>query len=201
MKIYFTFSTQKFLKFKDNYFAIRNYLIKKGHVLTRDWMPHTYKKIKDNKYEINNIKEIYQVCMKAINQADLVIIEDSISNFSTGHQITIALQRRKPTLVLTSIPKHRHFSQTFIQGIASEFLEVKEYNLDNYKEIINEFIKKYEHIKDTNRFNLVLTGVERDYLDWAHLSKHKSRTNIIKEILREKTNNDTEYSNYLKTIK
>lgn len=198
MKIYFTCSTAEFEKYKDNYQAIRNYIVEEKHILTRDWLERAIRRIKNNDIEIHDIKEIYKACMRAINEADLVIIEDTVSNFSTGHQITISLQRQKPTLVLWCTPKHRHFKKTFIQGIDSEYLEVAEYTLDNYKEVIKKFIKKYEDSEVKNRFHLVLSNVERKYLDWAQFNKGKSRTKLIRDSLRNEIENDNEYQKYLK---
>src|SRR3982751_725574 len=99
MKIYFTCSTAEFFTHRDNYFAIRDFLISKEHVLTRDWLPHTEEQLKLGSTDIRDIKQIYKACVEAIKESDLVIIEDTVSNFSTGHQITLALQMKKPTLV------------------------------------------------------------------------------------------------------
>src|SRR5688572_8047585 len=109
MKIYFTASTAKFDKYQKNYFAIRDFLVNEKHILTRDWLHKARHRIDNGLTEIFDMKQIYQDCMKAINEADIVIIEDTVSNFSTGHQITVALQRQKPTLVLWSESKHTHF--------------------------------------------------------------------------------------------
>ncbi len=197
MKIYYTCSTAEFVKYKKNYFAIRDFLVKEGHILTRDWLARAKSKIEAGQEVLTNIQQIYDECIAGINESELVIIEDTVSNFSTGHQITIALQRQKPTLVLWCRPKHRHFKQTFIQGIRSQYLEVAEYNLDNYQEIIKKFIKKYENANKKNRFHLVIDEVERKYLDWAQFQRNKSRTNIIREALRKHLDNDDEYQKYL----
>jgi hypothetical protein len=197
MKIYFTCSTAEFVEHKDKYFAIRDFIVEENHVLTMDWLVNAQNKIDKGVIEIPDIKEIYKECINGINEADLVIIEDTVSNFSTGHQITVALQKQKPTLVLWNKPKHRHFNQTFIQGIDSDILEVKEYSMDNYKEIIHTFIKKYENASARNRFHLVLNDVERKYLDWAQFTKNKSRTKVIRDSLKEVIEGDEDYKKYL----
>ena len=198
MKIYFTCSTAKFKKYRDGYFLIRNYLINQGHLLTRDWLPHTEKAVLAGKTDIkNHIKKIYQACLKAIREADLVIIEDTVSNFSTGHQITLALMYRKPTLVLWQGKKHRHFQQMFIHGVESDILQISEYTKKNLKRVLRAFLRKYENATETNRFHLVLNKVERTYLDWAQFTKNKSRTKIIREAIRQIIENDKEYLNYM----
>jgi len=197
MKIYFTCSTAEFNKYRKQYFNIRDYIVFEKHILTRDWLDKTKKRIDNNDQNLSDIKEIYNGCMQAINEADIVIIEDTVSNFSTGHQITVALQRQKPTLVLWSKPKHKHFNNTFINGINSDILEFYEYKDDEYKTIIKKFVKKYENANQKNRFHLVLGEVERKYLNWAQFNKGESRTKIIKESLRKYMDKDDEFNKYL----
>ena len=198
MKIYFTCSTAEFFRYRDAYFGIRNYLIAQGYTLTRDWLPHTEDALKQGKLDMTrNIKQIYQDCIKSLKEADLVIIDDTVSNFSTGHQITVALQNRKPTLVLWQGKKYRQFNQMFIHGIESDILQVSEYSKENLFDVISVFISKYENASERNRFHLVLSNVERNYLDWAQFTKNKSRTKVIREALKKIVEADYDYSNYL----
>jgi hypothetical protein len=199
MKIYFTASTAEFKKYKKNYFAIRDFLVRENHTLTRDWLKHTGDRIDDGELNVRDIKDIYKKCIISINQADLVIIEDTVSNFSTGHQITIALQRQKPTLVLWKGKKHRYFNQMFIHGIDSEYLEIAQYTTTNLEQLIKTFINKYQDFNNKTRFNLVLNQYERNYLDWVRFNRGTNRTKIIKSSLNEFIKNDTEYKKYLET--
>lgn len=197
MKIYFTCTTAEFQVHKNKYFTIRDFLVEEGHILTRDWLGDTNQRLKMNIREVKDIKSIYKDSLKALRESDLVIVEDTVSNFSTGHQITLALQMRKPTLVLWSGKKHRQFSKMFIHGIDSEYLVIKEYTDENIKEIIKIFIEKYKSSEIKSRFNLVLKAHERNYLDWIQYTLHKSRTDFIRELLREKISKDKEYKRYL----
>jgi len=197
MKVYFTCSTAEFYKYRDSYFGIRNYLIDQGHTLTRDWLPHTEEHLHKGNTDVRNIKQIYKACINSIKGADIVIIEDTVSNFSTGHQITVALQNKKPTLVLWQGKKYRQFKQMFIHGIESDILQISEYSPETLFEIVNTFINKYENAFERNRFHLVLRNVERNYLDWAQFTKNKSRTKIIREALRKIIDTDTAYNEYL----
>lgn len=197
MKIYFTCSTAEFSKYRNTYFGIRDFLINQKHILTRDWLPHTEKRLLSGQIEVRDIKEIYKACISAIREADLVIIEDTVSNFSTGHQITLSLQFKKPTLVLWQGKKYRQFKQMFIHGIESDILQVSEYTKESLEEIIQIFISKYENASEKNRFHLILNNAERMYLDWAQFVKNKSRTKVIREAIREAIDKDEEYNRYL----
>ncbi len=198
MKIYFTASTAEFDQNKKNYIAIRDFLVKEKHILTRDWLYEANRRIQSKLLEQKDIKEIYKLCIKGIDDADLVIVEDTVSNFSTGHQITIALLRQKPTLVLWNRPKHKHFKKMFIHGIESDLLEVKMYNQQNLFEIIRTFVNKYKNASERKRFHLVLTGFERDYLDWLHFNLGLSRTELIKSMINESLSKNIEYKKYLR---
>lgn len=197
MKIYFTCTTSNFKENKKDYYRIRNYLVDQGHILTRDWMKHTEERIDRGGDDVTDIKSIYDKCIQALNEADLVIIEDTVSNFSTGHQITLAIMRNIPTLVLWKGKKHRHFKNMFIHGVDSDYLEIEEYNEDNLEKIINRFINKYEDKEQKKRFHLVLNNVERKYLDWAHFNKGESRTKMIRRALRKTIESDESYKKYL----
>ena len=198
MKMYFTCSTAEFETHKDYYFTIRDFLVNEGHLLTRDWLPHTVKKIQENTLLADyDVKATYKLCIQAIKNADLVIIEDTVSNFSTGHQITLALEMQKPTLVLWKGQKHKHFNQMFIHGIDSDYLEIKQYEKENLEEVLNSFINKFENIEQKNRFHLVLNNIERNYLDWAQFNINKSRTRIIRDGIKKAIEEDDEYQKYL----
>lgn len=197
MKIYFTCSTAEFNTHKKIYHQIRNLIISEKHILTKDWIPLLETRIQNNEDDVKDIKRIYKDCIESIKKADLVIIEDTVSNFSTGHQITIALQLRKPTLVLWNGKKHQLFKNMFIHGIESDILEVKNYELSQLDEIIKVFINKFTNSKSKNRFHLVLNQFERDYLDWAQFNFGESRTKLIRNALRHQIHNDKDYEKYL----
>lgn len=199
MKIYFTTTTAEFDKYKDIYFKIRDFLVKQGHTLTRDWLGDTEKRVSLNIKEVQDIRKIYLDSVVAIRKADIIIAEDTVSNFSTGHLITLALQMRKPVLVMWSGEKHRKFNKMFIHGIKSDLLIIKDYTTENYTEIIDNFIKKFSMHENLNRFNLVINDFQRNYLDWAQYNTGLSRTQIIKNLINEKIDEDNEYMEYLKS--
>jgi hypothetical protein len=112
----------------------------------------------------------------------------------------LALQHRKPTLVLWKGGKHRQFKQMFIHGIDSDILEIAEYQDDQLTEIIHAFLKKNEKPNERNRFHLVLNNSERMYLDWAQFKKGKSRTKLIRQALKKTIEEDADYNKYLRKL-
>jgi hypothetical protein len=197
MKIYFSCSTAELARYGADYHAIRDYLVSNGHILTRDWLDETEAYMHAGNKELD-IKKIYAACVEAIREAELVVIEDTVSNFSTGHQITLALQMRKPTLVLWQGEKHRHFNQMFIHGIDSDLLQVAEYTKENLDDTLQTFVNTYEDKPEKNRFHLILSGRERRYLDWAQFTRSRSRTKVIREALKDAIEHDPDYQAYLR---
>lgn len=203
MKIYFGASTSQFTKYQKNYFNIRDLLVEEGHILTRDWIGIYRDDLMANPgnllvKENDNPKRIYEITTKALYEAELLIVENTVPSFSNGHLITLGLQRKMPSLVLTleSGPK-RYLKKSFIQGIDSEYFDLKTYNKDNYKEVIRSFIRKYSNSYLKHRFHLVIDEVERKYVDWAQHQYDTSRTDVIRKAIRNALENDGEYRRYL----
>lgn len=202
MKIYFGCSTSQFLQYQENYFAIRDFLVDEGHVITRDWLQiyrkeflHAPEKLLISR---KGPEEVYKKVTTAFYKSEIMIAENTVPSFSNGHLMTLALQRKMPVLVLQfrNRPK-RYLKKSFIQGIKSEYLEIEDYDLSDFKTKVRSFLKKYEHAGRKTRFNLVIDEVERKYLDWAQNKYSLSRTKMIREGLRKFIDEDEEYQKFL----
>ena len=134
--------------------------------------------------------------MKAVEDADVSVIEFTVPNFSSSHQITQSLFRKKPTLVMRT-QRDNTFADSYIEGMDSPYLFVKDYTLKNYKEIIDEFFGYSKLERGNQRYNVVLDRKHKYYLDWASTKYKKSRSLIIRESLEEKIEDDTSYKNYV----
>src|SRR5437868_6317006 len=98
MNIWFGTTTLKLEEYKDYYFAIRNYLVKSGHVLPFDWLDDAYDSLHRPSHSNRNVRDIFQDVVNAINACDVSIIEFTVPNFSSSHQINYSIYKRKPTL-------------------------------------------------------------------------------------------------------
>jgi hypothetical protein len=203
MKIYFGCSTSQFLEYQEQYFALRDFIVEEGHVITRDWLQiFRHELVNAPEKLLLNQKgpeEVYKKATEAFYKSEIMIAENTIPSFSNGHLMTLALQRKMPVLVLqfNNRPK-RYLKRSFIQGIKSEYLEIADYDMNNYKDIIGSFLKKYENAGHKTRFNLVIDEVERKYLDWAENKYDLSRTKVIRESLRKAINEDEDYKKFLR---
>ena len=91
------------------------------------------------------------------------------------------------------------FKDSYLEAIDSPLLNITTYSLDNYKEIIDEFLGYAELEGGLRRYNIMLGRKEKYYLDWASVKYEKSRSEIIRELVDKKLENDTDFSHYVKT--
>ncbi len=193
MKIWFGTTTLKFKEYKDYYLKIRDYIISSKHQLTDDWIGTHGKWLEENPYATRDIKDVYQKVIKAIDLADVSIIEFTVPNFSTSHQITYSLSKHKPTLVMR-LKKDNTFGDSYIEAINSPYLSVLQYNLKNYKEILNDFTSSLDRDSDFRRYNLMLSRRHKYYLDWAATKYNKSKSELVRDLIDSKIKTDSEFS-------
>lgn len=192
MNVYLTTTTKKYKKYKKYYLALRQHLIDKGHVITDDWIGLHGKWIEENPYGERGIRDVYEKVRVAIHKADAVIVEFTVPNFSSSHQITYSLSRNVPTLVMR-LRKDVLNKDPYIEAINSPYLTIKDYNLSNYGKVIDEFLGYAEIEGGQKRYNIVLGSKHKYYLDWASNKYDKSRSQIIKELINEKMRNDSDF--------
>jgi hypothetical protein len=192
MKIYFGTTTSQWLTYKDHYFSIRNYLNENGCVLPFDWLPEADKTY-NTRYKERNMQEIYRKVIHGIDESDAVVIEYTVPNFSSSHQINYALLKRKPTLVMRLEKDNPLFPHSYLDAVQNSYLTVKEYSKDNYRVVLNEFLGLSKIEKGQRRYNIVLDQKQKYYLDWASVEYNKSRSQILRELVEGRIAADDAY--------
>jgi hypothetical protein len=197
MRVFFGATTAKLNQSIKYYNAIRKILIDMGCIIEFDWLPEAIAYKKKNPTGKRNIKKIFAANLIAMNRADIAIVEYTIPNFSSSHQITYSIFRQKPTLVLR-LKKDNSFSDSYIEALESPFIAIKDYNLKNLRAILEQFVGVNKLEKGLSRYNIMLDKKQKYYLDWAHLKYKKSRSEILRDALQFKIEGDSEYREYLK---
>jgi hypothetical protein len=100
----------------------------------------------------------YEAVRRGITAADGVIIEISQEDFQLGHEATLAIQNKKPVLCLSVY-------EDFAEKITNPYLFGAKYNEYTVSEIVEEFIKRVEKRRFTERFNLFLSPTQVSYLE------------------------------------
>jgi hypothetical protein len=197
MKIWFGTTTIKLEEYAEVYYLIRTYLVQAGHVLPFDWLDDAMINMHKPRGAVRGIKDIFRDCVMAIDASDVSIIEFTVPNFSSSHQITYSLYKRKPTLVMRLF-KDCTFTDSYIEALESPFLTVKDYTRENMSALIDEFLGYSQLDYGNGRYNIVLDKRQKYYLDWASVKYKKSKSALLRELVDEKMGDDPLYAGYLK---
>lgn len=199
MNIFFGTTTSHWQEYKEYYFAIHNYLQEIGCIILFDWVHDVEKTFSIKGYKERNINKIYRLVIQAIDEADAVVIEYTIPNFSSSHQINYALLKKKPTLVLRLHTDNPYWGNSYLEAIQSPLLHIKQYTLNTYRDEVDEFIGYSKIEQGQQRYNIVLGKQEKYYLDWASVQYKKSRSQIIRELIHEQIISDSQYKKYIRS--
>lgn len=190
MKVFFAASTSQFKDHFLTYKLIRDTIKELGHELTRDWIEEA-KEVLEKDLRVD-YEEMYEDIMGSILYADVGIVEGTVRGLSTGHQMTIALQKGKPLLFLHQGKGDDKFP-FIVPGVNSELFIEKQYSdIKEIPNLIKEFLDLNKKGKKV-RFNLVLTAKEEKYVEWASFMYKKTKTDIIRELIIARMENDLNY--------
>jgi nucleoside 2-deoxyribosyltransferase len=99
----------------------------------------------------------YEAIRKGIKECDVVIIEVSNEDFQLGHEVTLAMQGKKPVLCLSLF-------EDFAQKIDNKYMYGSRYNEFSIDEIVEKFVRKVQKNMCTERFNLFLTPSQMEFI-------------------------------------
>lgn len=197
LKVWFGCTSAQLLDYIDFYNGIREHLIARNCVLPYDWLKCAEDRIRNRPGGKRDIKRIYKDVIRAINESDVCVIENTVPNYSVAHQISHSISQKKPTLVLWQKKDNQSFSDSYLEAIESKYLTIKEYKNEEYKEIIDEFLGISSIEFGQKRYNIVLENKQRYYLDWANTKYNKSRSLIIREALDRVSSEDEDYRDHI----
>lgn len=192
MKIYFSCSLENIVTHKSNYLEIIQNIKENSATLTRDWVENAINNIENGKNRPPR-SELYSEIMKAIIDSDLCIFDVTEQSMSVGHQLTYALDKRRPTLLLINKSNGYDPNDLFISGSKSGYLTVKDYSShSDIKKIVRNFILKNKNQSKT-RLNLALDKHLADFLEWLSFKDKTTKTGILQSLIIEKMNSTPEY--------
>jgi hypothetical protein len=155
---------------------------KTGNALARDWAVSQYQVDTKIAKELEP-KVVYDLNMDAIERADVVIVESSVKSFGAGFQVAVALQKKKPTLLLIaheSLAEESRIAQgiydpLFVRGVYSNEFELQT--------IVTNFIQENTYKTKDLRFNFVLDPQLYNHIRWKSFKSKKTKAEIVRELL------------------
>lgn len=198
MKAWFGCTSAQLLTYIDAYKAIRDYIAEKDCVITYDWLELAERRQRYDPGGRRDIKRIFKAVLQAIDEADICVIENTVPNFSVAHQISYALHKQKPALVMWQRKDNQQYTDSYLEAIDSKFLTIQEYTMANYQDVLDEFIGYSKIEFGQQRYNVVLGSKQRLYLDWANTNYKKSRSSVIREALDTMSAADSAFKRYIR---
>lgn len=179
MKIYFTASLKGKEKFIEYYRKINNWLIKNNYEILSDHvLTESSEKVVAKTHE--EVVKFYLKFLKLVNSADVIIAEVSSPSTNVGHEITIALEKNKPVIVLYT----KGNEPRFLTANPSDKLMVYEYDLETIDETLKSLIEIAKDQMDV-RFNFFISPKIGAFLDWISKNKKVPRAVYLRDLIEK----------------
>lgn len=197
MKIFFTSSQTSRAKYPQVYDSIAKYLENnKYEMKSRKYVSFEGADPQELEREFINT---YESTKKDLFLSDLIIAEASIPTASIGHEITLAIEHNKPTLVLINEEVELNKIPSSIRGNKSKLLITKYYNSKNIEQKVEEFLEQSKKMLDSKFIFIIPPEIER-YLSWANKKKGIPKADIVRHAVENFMNEDIDYKSYLKDL-
>lgn len=187
MKIYFSASRLYKAQYSENYKKILNVLKKSGCEL----LDNTYFKPSPSGYLMpeGDRKNLYRSMLKNMDNSDFCVFEASYpSTLHIGHEITLAMGKSKPVIVLYT----KDHEPILFKGIPNGKIIWIEYNDDSLEKQLNEAIERSKKEIDV-RFNFFVSPKILAYLDWVAQKRMVPRSVFLRDLIEREMKKDKEF--------
>lgn len=162
--------------------TIMDVIEKRKHKIVDNWIEVTYDIRVNNAQPIDSIdwSTIYKDNLENIAKADVIIAEGSYDTFGVGYQVAVAVQQKKPILLL------RHESvdtDSFAVGIVDSWVKREVYNENTLETIVDKFLRENDISTKDMRFNFFIDRQIYNYLRWTSLKTGKTKAEILRELV------------------
>jgi hypothetical protein len=186
MKVHFITSRKTL---KDDVVTLQNIMkiIKgAGHSVALDWIDDAFKREIETKTPASDWNTIYRDNLGAIAQADVVIAETTHENFAVGYQVAVAVQQKKPILLLRHINADLN---AFVTGVEDGWVKREIYDEDSVSRIVTSFLNENDITTKDMRFNFFIDRPIYNYLRWSALKTGKTKAEILRELVQREIEN------------
>lgn len=186
MRIYFSAAIYLKEKYGKNYEKIIQVLELIGHNVEHSHITeHSLEYVFSQ--SDNELKEYYRMFAERVRNSDIVVIEASFpSSVNIGHEITLALTKGKPVIVLYQ----NNLKPSMLVSIENDNLICVEYSLENLKNVLENALDYISGQMDV-RFNLFLSSKMSQYLDKISQEEKVSKSHFIRSLIRKHMQENT----------
>lgn len=179
MKVFFTASYYGKKRYQKEYDAVRA-TIKKltGDIISPEEGNYLDVIDRETRKRLEGNHELlhYEAIRQGIHLSDTVIIEASQEDLQLGHEVTIAINEKKPVLVLSI---HEDFSKKIIH----EYLFGAKYTPKSVAGVVQDFLAKVREMRQARRFNMFLYPSQFEYLDRMATESGMNMSEYIRHLI------------------
>lgn len=158
------------------------------HTLAWDWVEPTYVNVKRGGKKEIDWHAVYKQAIEAITKADVVVADATIRGFGIGYQVAVAVQMKKPVLVL----RHEEIDDSlFASGIDTGVSYKSFKDADHLKSIVKEFLEENDIKLKDMRFNFFIDRPIYNYLRWASFKSGKTKAEILRDLVSKEIEKQT----------
>lgn len=177
MNVYFTASIVGKKDYLKNYLKVIEILTKKGNTVQADHIlnvtePEIHMKTREERLKFHRKLETW------IQHCDFMVVESSFPSISVGYEISLALQYRKPVLIVYSVGD----PPSLFAYHSDEKIVCEKYTLDSLEEIIDEFIR-YVHGASDTRFTFFITPQIAAYLEKVSIKEKIPKSVYLRKLI------------------
>ena len=166
-----------------------------GDIFTRDWVDPAYATWKkEGSFAKLDWGTLYKENMEALARADVVIADTTIKSFSVGYQTAVALQLKKPTLLLV---RGKSQDALFASGMDETLLSYKDYNEKTLEPAVHDFLEENKIDTKDMRFNFFIDRPIYNYLRWAAYKTGKTKAEILRDLVSREIDKANEVNHHL----
>lgn len=188
MLVHFIGSKSHTVEYIDSLRQIVAIIKESGHELEHDWIDKSFDRISKGEDRALDWSIVYKECIELINKSDVVIAETTYNSFGVGFQLAIAVQQKKPILLL------RHESadkDAFATGIIDSYVEHEVYNDKTLKGIVKGFLERNDIQTKDMRFNFFIDRHIYNYLRWSAHKTGKTKAEILRDLVAKEIERET----------
>lgn len=179
MKVYFTASITGKNHYLPNYLKIVRHLESKGHSV----QAHHILDSTETQMRLETKEErlkFHRQLTTWIQNSDFMIVEASFPSISVGYEISLALQNRKPVLILYSDGDAPNLFASF----SDEKLVCEKYTTETVTEIIDDFLCYASGACDT-RFTFFITPAIAAFLENISRTEKIPKSVYLRKLIEE----------------
>jgi nucleoside 2-deoxyribosyltransferase len=150
----------------------------RGHALAEDWIEPAYTKALHNISP--DLKKTYHQSMREVGKADVIIAEVTTSSFGVGYQVAIAIQQRKPVLLLA---RKGAPVNALVKGLDNKVVLYREYTDEDLEQIVTEFLDENDVKTQDLRFNFFIDRKIYNYLRWTSQKTGKTKAQVLRDLI------------------